>query len=107
FADQKGEEWKWTRLPGHHEAEILVVPREQVVRLVSERGARDPRIRAWLDGGEGLSFAGLMGFAERGILERLEKGWRTRYMPSGFLRALEGWLHLPEPQGSIPRAAAC
>lgn len=107
FAGEEGEDWKWTRLPGRHEAEILVIPREQVARLIHERGARDPRLRAWPGGGKGLSFAGLMGSAEWLLLERLKKGWKSQSLPSGFLRELEGWFQLPEPQVSRPRAAAC
>lgn len=107
FAGEEGEDWKWTRLPGHHEAEILVIPRERAVRLAVGGVTRDPRMRGWIDGGGGLSFAGLMGPAERLLLERLRRGWKSRAMPASCRRALEVWLMPPVAQARIPRAAAC
>lgn len=106
FAGLEGEDWKWTRLPGYHEAEILVIPRAQAAGLTAGGEARDPRTRAWLAGGGSVSFAGLMGPGERLLMERLSLGWKSRTMSAACRRALREWFS-PAVQHRMPRAAAC
>ena len=79
FGGQEGEDWKWTRLPGHHEGEILIVPRDYLARHFGEAAAakKTPFAR-WLRGEKGVSFAGLMGTGEKRLAEKLASSQRRR-----------------------------
>jgi hypothetical protein len=110
FGGQEGEDWKWTRLPGHHEGEILIVPREHLVRHFGEAAAlkKTPFAR-WLRGEKGVSFAGLMGTGEKRLAAKLAAGWKAQALPAGVERDLHGWFSriLGAVQTSMPRASAC
>jgi hypothetical protein len=110
FGGQEGEPWKWTRLPGHHEAEILIIPREYLAATFGAAAAvkRTPFAR-WLRGEQGMSFAGLSGREEKRLGELLAKGWGSKRMPMAVMRALDRWVEriLGMDQAFIPRASAC
>ena len=110
FGGQEGEDWKWTRLPGHHEGEILIVPRDYLARHFGEAAAakKTPFAR-WLRGEKGVSFAGLMGTGEKRLAEKLAAGWKARGLPVGVERDLNAWISriLGADQAPIPRASAC
>lgn len=110
FGGQDREDWKWTRLPGHHEAEILIIPREYLVANFGELAAtKNTPFARWLRGEQGMSFAGLVAKEEKRLAKRLIAGWTSRRMPAATRRALDLWVHriLGVTQASMPRASAC
>jgi len=110
FGGQGGEDWKWTRLPGHHEAEILIIPREYLVRNFGETAAaKNTPFARWLRGEKGMSFAGLVAKEEKRLAALLAAGWRSRPMPAPARRALDRWVLriLGAAQEPIPCASAC
>jgi hypothetical protein len=110
FGGQDGEDWKWTRLPGHHEAEILIIPRNYLLQHFGELAIpkKTPFAR-WLRGERGMSFAGLIGEEEKQLAARLSAGWNSRSMPAATRRALDRWILriLGALQPAMPRASAC
>jgi len=101
FGGQDGEDWKWTRLPGHHEAEILILPREQLRRRFGEAAAaKNTPFARWLRGEQGVSFSGLSGPEEKKLAALLAAGWRTKSLPIAVSRALGRWVEriLGRPQ---------
>jgi len=101
FGGQDGEDWKWTRLPGHHEAEILILPREHLRRRFSgAAAAKNTPFARWLRGEQGVSFSGLSGPEEKKLAALLAAGWRTKSLPVAVSRALGGWVEriLGRPQ---------
>jgi hypothetical protein len=109
FGGQEGEDWKWTRLPGHHAGEILIIPRAYLLRHFGEAAAekRTPFAR-WLRGEKGVSFAGLMGPSEKRLMKRLAAGWKTRGLPAPVRRDLHAWVSglLASTLAPMPRASA-
>lgn len=93
FGGQEGEDWKWTRLPGHHEAEILIIPRDHLIRRfgAAAEGRNTPFAR-WLRGEHGVSFAGLTGVEEGRLARLLAAGWRSRTLPASVDRAIGQWV---------------
>lgn len=92
FGGQEGEDWKWTRLPGHHAAEILIVPREPLLRLLGDAAStKQTPFARWLRGEQGVSFAGLMGTAEKRLSRRMAGGWKSRTLPMTLERELVSW----------------
>lgn len=111
FGGQEGEDWKWTRLPGHHEAEILIIPREYLIENFGElvEGKKTPFAR-WMRGERGLSFAGLVAKEEKRLAARLATGWKSKRMPALAKRALDRWIMriVEAPQlPAIPCASEC
>jgi hypothetical protein len=101
FGGQDGEDWKWTRLPGHHEAEILILPREHLRRRFSgAAAAKNTPFARWLRGEQGVSFSGLSGPEEKKLAALLAAGWRTKSLPVAVSRALGHWVEriLGRPQ---------
>lgn len=93
FGGQEGEPWKWTRLPGHHEAEILIIPRAYLMEQFAEAAAakKTPFAR-WLRGEQGMSFVGLSGREEQRLAKCLKAGWSSKRMPAAVKRALDAWV---------------
>lgn len=93
FGGQDGEDWKWTRLPGHHEAEILIIPRDHLIRRFGEAAAvgNTPFAR-WLRGEHGVSFAGLTGVEEERLARLLAAGWHSRTLPASVDQAVGQWV---------------
>jgi len=61
FGDDAGDHWRWTRLAGDHDLEVIVISRAWLSRRLGTSLAHvHPRYRAWLEGGGKLAFAGLM-----------------------------------------------
>jgi hypothetical protein len=110
FGGQEGEDWKWTRLPGHHAGEILIVPRAYLLQHFGAAAAekKTPFAR-WLRGEKGMSFAGLMSPAEKRLAKRLAAGWKTRGLPTAVSRDLHSWVSalLSPTLAAMPRASAC
>ncbi len=109
FGGQESEDWKWTRLPGHHEAEILIIPREHLVRHFGEAAAaRNTPFARWLRGEQGVSFTGLAGREEKKLAALLAAGWRSKSMPAAVQRALGRWVEriLGATQDLMPLASA-
>lgn len=110
FGGQEGEPWKWTRLPGHHEAEILIIPREYLsANFGAVAAAKNTPFAKWLRGEQGMSFAGLSGREEKRVGTLLAKGWSAKRMPVAVKRALGSWVQriLGTDQALMPRASAC
>lgn len=110
FGGQDGEDWKWTRLPGHHVGEILIIPREWLVRHAGEAAAtKGTSFARWLRGEKGVSFAGLMGAGEKNLAKRLTAGWKSRALPATVERDLHAWVSglLGATPVPMPRASAC
>lgn len=83
FAGHEGEDWKWTRLPGQHEAEILVVPRAYLLeRFGAQAQESKTDFAKWLRGEKGVAFAGLMSVRERQLARNLAAGWTSKTLPS-------------------------
>ena len=109
FGGQDGEDWKWTRLPGHHDAEILIIPRDYLVRHFGEAAAaRNTPFARWLRGEQGVSFTGLAGREEKKIAALLAAGWRSKSMPAAVQRSLGRWVEriLGATQDLMPLASA-
>lgn len=109
FGGQEGEDWKWTRLPGHHEAEILIIPRDHLVRHFGETAAaKNTPFARWLRGEQGVSFTGLAGREEKKLAALLSAGWRSKAMPSAVKKSLGRWFGriLGVPQDLMPLASA-
>lgn len=108
FGGQDGEDWKWTRLPGQHTGEILIVPREHLVRhFGGAASAKKTPFARWLRGEKGVSFAGLMGTGERRLAKRLIAGWKSRSLPMTLERDLHAWVSGLLGAATMPRASAC
>jgi hypothetical protein len=110
FGGQEGEPWKWTRLPGHHEAEILIIPREYLTaNFGAAAEAKGTPFARWLRGEGGMSFAGLSGPEEKRLAALLARGWGSKRMPAAVQRVLLQWVQriLGMDQALIPRASAC
>ncbi len=110
FGGQDGEDWKWTRLPGHHEGEILIIPRAYLVRHFGEAAAaKNTPFARWLKGEQGMAFTGLAGKEEKRLATLLAAGWASKKLPALTRRALDRWGHriLGVTQAPIPRASAC
>jgi AraC-like DNA-binding protein len=72
FGEDEAERWRWTRLPGEHAAEVVVVSRAWLARRIgSDRRWVHPDYSAWLEGGSKLAFAGLMTGPEKTLAEGL------------------------------------
>ena len=110
-SQEKGEDWKWTRLPGHHEAEILIIPRDFLLQHFGEVAAtRKTPFARWVRGERGMAFAGLSGKEEAKLARHLAGGWKSRRMPAATRRALERWILriFDAPQlPSMPNASEC
>lgn len=109
FGGQEGEDWKWTRLPGHHEAEILIIPRDYLLEhFCTPAASKKTPFARWLRGEAGMSFAGLLGKEEKRLGTLLAAGWKCRRMPAPARRALERWVGriLDGHQAFIPCASA-
>ena len=110
FGGQEGEPWKWTRLPGHHEAEILIIPRDYLTaNFAAAAAAKHTPFAKWLRGEQGMSFVGLSAREEKRLATLLRKGWTSKRMPAPVKRALDRWVQriLGMDQALIPRASAC
>ncbi|MCW1914657.1 hypothetical protein OJ996_13805 [Luteolibacter sp. GHJ8] len=110
FGGQEGEPWKWTRLPGHHEAEILIIPRDYLAANFSAAAAaKNTPFAKWLRGEQGMSFAGLSAREEKRLATLLGRGWNSKRMPAAVKRALDRWVEriLGMDQALTPRASAC
>lgn len=72
FGEDEAEKWRWTRLPGEHRVEIVVVSRAWLARRIGLDHVH-PDFAKWLKGGGKLAFAGLMtgpeSDLERGLSE--------------------------------------
>lgn len=65
-------EWTCMRHPGHHELEIVTIPREWLLRrLGSEFSQIRQGLAEWLRNGGQVAFCGLMGLWERDLCEAL------------------------------------
>jgi AraC-like DNA-binding protein len=65
-------EWTCLRHPGHHELEIVTIPREWLLRrLGSEVSQIRQGLAEWLRNGGQVAFCGLMGLWERDLCEAL------------------------------------
>lgn len=109
FGGQEGEDWKWTRLPGHHEGEILITPRDHLVRHFGEAAAtKDTPFARWLRGEQGVSLTGLAGREEKKLAALLSAGWRSKSLPPAAEKALGRWVEriLGTPQDLMPLASA-
>ena len=109
FGGQEGEDWKWTRLPGHHEAEILVIPRDFMIRNFGETAAKkNTPFARWLRGETGVAFAGKLGEEEQQLGKLLAAGWGSRTLPVRVKHSVSRWIQriLGAPQTVIPRASA-
>lgn len=109
FGGQEGEDWKWTRLPGRHEAEILIIPRDYLIRHFGEAAAaKNTPFARWLRGEQGVSFTGLAGREEKQLATLLAAGWCSKSSPAALDRALGRWVGriLGAAQDLIPRASA-
>ena len=74
FGEDEEDRWRWTRLPGEHEAEVVVISRAWLARRLG--GAIEhvhPRYAEWLKGGGKVAFAGLMTGPEKDLADSLEK----------------------------------
>lgn len=72
FGEDAEESWRWTRLPGEHEAEVVVISRAWLARRLGGSAAHvHPRFAEWLRGGGKVAFAGLMTGPERDLSEGL------------------------------------
>jgi hypothetical protein len=109
FGGQEGEDWKWTRLPGHHEGEILIIPREHLIRhFGAAAAAKNTAFARWLRGEQGVSFSGLAGREEQRLAALLAAGWSSKTFPAAADKALGRWVGriLGAPQDLIPLASA-
>lgn len=66
FGEDEAEKWRWTRLPGDHQAEIVVISRAWLARRIGS-GHVHPEFGKWLEGGGKLAFAGLMTGPEKDL----------------------------------------
>ena len=110
FGGQEGEAWKWTRLPGHHEAEILIIPRAYLAEnFAGAASKKNTPFARWLRGEQGMSLAGLSGREEKRLATLLAAGWSSKHLPCPVKRALERWVQriLGIDQTFMPRASAC
>ncbi|WP_035606059.1 hypothetical protein [Haloferula sp. BvORR071] len=110
FGGQEGEPWKWTRLPGHHEAEILIIPRDYLTaHFGAAAAAKNTPFARWLRGEQGMSFTGLSGSEEQRVGKLLKAAWTSRRMPVAVKRALDAWVQriLGIDQALMPRASEC
>lgn len=81
----EAERWRWTRLPGEHEAELLVISRPWLARrLGGYREHVHPDFASWLDGEGKLAFAGLMMASEKHLGTSL--GQANEHDPASRLR---------------------
>lgn len=72
FGEDEEERWRWTRLPGQHEAEVVVVSRAWLARRLGGSVEHvHPRYAEWLKGGGKVAFSGLMTGPERDLEEGL------------------------------------
>jgi len=72
FGEDEAERWRWTRLPGAHRSELLVISRAWLARRLGERlQFVHPDFAKWIEGGGRLVFAGLMMGQERELAEAL------------------------------------
>lgn len=72
FGEDEEEKWRWTRLPGEHEAEVVVISRAWLARRLGGSAEHvHPRYAAWLKGGGKVAFTGLMTGPERELSEGL------------------------------------
>lgn len=109
FGGQEGEDWKWTRLPGHHEAEILVIPRDFMVGNFAEpAAAKNTPFARWLRGESGVAFVGKIAKEEAQLGRMLAAGWKSRTLPVRAKRLISAWTRrvLGAPQPPVPRASA-
>lgn len=61
LGDDANAPWKWTRLAGEHDLELVVMSRAWLCRKLGDTlGHVHPRFRDWLMGGGRLAFTGLM-----------------------------------------------
>ncbi|GAA5483084.1 HTH-type transcriptional activator RhaR [Haloferula sargassicola] len=85
FGEDTEEKWRWTRLPGDHQAEVLVISRSWIARRLGGTSQHvHPRFSQWLTGGGKLAFAGLMSGPEKELMEGLQ--WMTGSEPGASLR---------------------
>jgi AraC-like DNA-binding protein len=72
FGEDARDRWRWTRLPGEHEAEVVVISRAWLARRLGNTVAHvHDRYADWLKGGGKLAFSGLMTGPERELAEGL------------------------------------
>ncbi len=72
FGEDSEEKWRWTRLPGSHEAEVVVISRAWIARRLGDSSRHvHPRFAEWLRGGGKIAFAGLMSRPEKELLDGL------------------------------------
>lgn len=73
FGEDEAERWRWTRLPGKHRAEVVILSRPWLSRRIGGNGVESlhPDFASWLTRGGRLSFAGLMTGPERDLAEGL------------------------------------
>lgn len=94
FGGQDGEAWKWTRMPGEHEAEILVIPRAYVAKhfgnLASEKNTPFAR---WLRGDSGVAFVGKIDGDMQWMGDLLSRGWKSRKIPVRLRNSFSRWVH--------------
>lgn len=61
FGEDEPERWRWTRLPGDHEAEVVVISRAWLARRLGNTVDHvHERFASWLRGGGKMAFSGLM-----------------------------------------------
>lgn len=72
FGEDQSERWRWTRLPGEHEVEVVVISRAWLARRIGDGISRiHPDFASWLTGGGRMAFAGLMTGPEKNLVDRL------------------------------------
>ena len=72
FGDDSGGRWRWTRLPGEHSVEVVVISRAWLARRLGGReGLVHPDFSRWLGEGGKLAFAGLMTAPEKALADGL------------------------------------
>ncbi|WP_226895638.1 hypothetical protein [Luteolibacter marinus] len=92
FGGVEGEDWKWTRFPGHHEAEILVIPRDFMIRnFAAVAAAKNTPFARWMRGESGVAFVGTTGQELKHIGDLLARGWKSRHLPVRMQSSLERW----------------
>ncbi len=73
FGEESGDCWRWTRLPGSHEVEVVVFRREWLAGQTGDGASGNPRFAAWLEKGGKLAFSGLMTLAEHRLADDLAR----------------------------------
>jgi len=72
FGEDEAKRWRWTRLPGEHRVEVVVISRAWLSRRIGGASSRiHPDFSNWLTNGGRMAFSGLMTGPEKSLAERL------------------------------------